>query len=440
MLKHIKTEIVSSVKQLIMVAQVMVVVSIFITEYSHAQEADLDAEGKLLAEKKEFDHLKDKIHKDLYADLLNSVEDIEAHRCFVYAMKHDQNCIGPYIGLLMLSTEQHNPSFMNKEALSLAVLKLKDKKQGGEYVYSKQERLYAEVAINMAEGIRKDQIQSMEELVKAYPMDFQALIMKEVRLPMVGKGNTVNESSQFVASRMKKYPLVPLLWAYWLSIHQFQNDPLFLKNEVLPFSSKLVKWAPDMPVWYLYHGMFLHKAEEYKKANESLEKAITLYREWGKNSNIPDAMNVPLLQTLIFKSVNYAKWGKFDEGIKLAKELQNQDIDFTLRNEIRGVYLWEIQSLPSRLYLARNQPGDLIRARSSLPSRELLKSAEEISAAPMYYSALNEYIAFRIAIKDGQIEAAQEIKLNFLDISRQNFDQTNVESNNFVDDSYFRLS
>ena len=369
--------------------------------------------------------------------LLQNQWDLESHRSFVYALKHDKDCIGPYIGLLMLSTQRHNPSHMNQKALSSVVVTLKNEKKGKDYTYTQQERLYAEVALSMAEGIREDVVNSVNELVKAYPMDFQALIMQQVILPMRAGGNTVNDKSKFIGRMMKNYPLVPMLWVYWLSIHQFQNDPVFLKNEVIPYSSKLVKWAPKMPVWYLYHGMFLHKSEEFDEANQSFDKAIEIYAKWGEDSNIPNDFNAPLWQSLIFKSVNYYKAGKFDEAMTLAKELQKTPVNVTLRSEVRGIYLWEIQSLPSRLYLARNQPGDLIRARESLPSKEFLNSVEEISAASMYFTALNEYIAFKMAIKDGKIDAAKEIKVDLLDKSQQNFNLTKVKSNNFIDRNYF---
>lgn len=369
--------------------------------------------------------------------LLQNQWDLEAHRSFVYAMKQDRDCIGPYIGLLMLSTQRYNPSYLFQKSLASVVMSLKNKKVGELYVYTLQERLYAEVALSMSDGIKDDLVDSVNDLVKAYPMDFQALIMQQVLLPMRSGGNSVNRKSKFIGRMMKNYPLVPMLWVYWLSIHQFQNDPQFLKNEVIPYSAKLVKWAPKMPVWYLYHGMFLHKAKQFDEANESFDKAIELYTQWGVNSNVPKDVNAPLWQALIFKCVNQHKAGKFDEAMKLAKELKSTKVNVNLRSEVRGIFLWEIQSLPSRLYLARNKPGDLIRARESLPSKQFLDAVEELSAAAMYYTALNEYIAFKIAVKDGKIDAAKEIKVLLLDKSRQNFDLTKVKANNFVDRNYF---
>jgi len=369
--------------------------------------------------------------------LLQNQWDIEAHRSFVYALQQDKECIGPYIGLLMLSTQRHNPSYTERKSLASVVLTLKNSRKGDDYVYTLQERLYAEVALSMAEGIQKDIVESVDALVKAYPMDFQALIMQQVLLPMRAGGNSVNQKSKFIGRMMKNYPLVPMLWVYWLSVHQFQNDAQFLKNEVIPYSARLVKWAPKMPVWYLYHGMYLHKAKMYDEANENFDKAIELYTKWGVDSGVPKEVNAPLWQALIFKSVNLAKAGKFDEAMKLAKELQKTPVNVSLRSEVRGIYLWEIQSLPARLYLARSKPGDLIRARESLPAKALLNEVENISAAPMYYTALREYIAFKIAIKDGNIKAAKEIKVMLIDESRQNFDKTKIKSNNFVDRNYF---
>ena len=237
--------------------------------------------------------------------LLQNKWDLEAHRSFVYALKQDKDCIVPYVGLLILSSERHNPSNLNQKALASVVLSLKNKKKGEDYVYTLQERLYAEVALCMVEGIQDDLTDSVNALVKEYPMDFQALIMQRVLLPIRSGANSVNEKSKFIGRMMKNYPLVPILWVYWLSIHEFQNDPQFLKNEVIPYSAKLVKWAPEMPVWYLYHGMFLHKAEQFGEADKSLDKAIEIYTKWGKESNIPKAVNAPLWQAMIFKSVNF---------------------------------------------------------------------------------------------------------------------------------------
>ena len=368
--------------------------------------------------------------------LLQGQWDIEAHRSFVYALKQDQHCIGSYIGLLMLSKHRHNPSFYSQKSLQSVVLTLKNKQVDGEYVYTLQERLYAEVALTMVEGIKEDLAASVAELVKSYPMDFQALIMKQVLLPPSAGGKDLQGKTEFVGRLMKNYPLVPMIWVYWLNIHQFNKDQDFLKKEVVPYSTNLVKWAPKMPVWYLFNGMFLYKAGEHDEADKSFDKAVEIYTAWGERSKVPRDVNAPLWQALIFKSVNYYKAGKFDEAMKLAKELQKAQVNVGLRSEVRGIYLWEIQSLPARLYLARNEAGDLNRAKESLPAKKLLDSVQEISAAPMYYSGLYEYIGFKLAIMDGKKEEARRLR-DKLAKTNQNFLLTAGKHTNFVDMNYF---
>lgn len=369
--------------------------------------------------------------------LLQNMWDIEAHRSFVYALKHDRKCIGAYTGLLMMSKQRHNPSHPQQKSLVSVVTTLKNKRVNGAYVYTEQERLYAEIALAMSDGDNDALSENVNALVKAYPMDFQALIMKHLVLPIRSGVSSLEAKSQFIGRMMKRDPMVPMLWSYWLTVHQFQNDAKFVKNELVPYSAKLVKWAPDMPVWHLYHGMYLHKAEMYDEADKSFDKAIELYTKWGRESNVIQDVNAPLWQALIYKSVNLYKAGKFDVAMKLAKELQQTEVKLNLRSEVCGLYLWEVQSLPARLYLARGKPGDFIRARESLPSKELLKSVEDITAAPMYFAALNEFIAFRIALKDGKIVSAKDIKYDYLDKSRQNFDITRGKPNNFIDIHYF---
>lgn len=368
--------------------------------------------------------------------LMQSQWDIEAHRSFVYALDKDSECIGAYIGLLMMSSQNHNPSHGMHLDLLAKVDELKAKKVDGKYYYSLQERLYADLFIAIVEADKEGRLDAMDKLVEESPMDFQALIMKNVLLPLRAGGNTQEKKSLYISRMMERYPYSPMLWMYWLALHQYENDPEYVKDKLLPVAKKLVKWAPEMPGWHMRYGEVLSKSGNYKDADKSYDKAIELYLEWGKVNKIPLSANAGVWQARIFKSVSYYRGGEFDKAIQIATALQKDIPELQYLSEVRGIYLWEVQTLPARLYLARNQKGDLVKARDSLPNRKFSDEVQNISAASMYYTGLRQYIAFRMAVNDGKTEEAKDLKL-LLDETNLSFQKTAKNVSTFVDKNYF---
>ncbi len=370
--------------------------------------------------------------------LLQNQWDFEAHRSFVEALNHDEKCLVAYTGLLMLSKEPHNPSHSSFFELVNRVDDLKKlRNEKGEYVYSKQERLYADIALAMAEKDQQDLYDSIDALVKAYPLDFQAHIMREILLAPRSGGNVWERKVKYLELMMRRYPYNPLLWVYMEQLYSYVKDPKIIKEKVLPSARNLAKWAPEMPIVRLKYAIFLQKSGNYVEAASVLQKALNLYEKWGKYSRLPENENIGIFNVKIYMVMNLYYSGKFDAAMKLANELQKSDANIHVVSRVRGIYLWDVQTLPARLYLARRAKGDLIKARDSLPDKKFCARIEDISAAPIYYKSLREYIGFEMCIKDNKIEEAEALKL-LLDETNDQFReiQQNVVKN-FIDRNYF---
>ncbi len=366
--------------------------------------------------------------------------DIEAHRSFVHALKYDPDCLISYTGLLYLSATNHNPSHEKKTDLMERVDTLYKSKKDGEYSYKQQERLYAELAVSRLEGNKVAQLEVLDKLVKEYPLDFQALISKKVLMRLRTGAVTAEETQEkkdYVAMLMKRYKYTPMLWVYWMLLHDYETDQGVISSQVLPVVNKLTVWAPDMPTFVLKKGYFLRKAGQYKEAEVEFIKAEKLFAEWGKESQIPDDANDGLWKARIFKAVNYYDMGEFDKAIKLSEEMAKAEINVGLKSELRGIFLWEVKTLTTRLYLARGGEGDLEKARETLPSKEYKTSVEEFSAVTFYYQGLNEYIAIRILLRDGRMDDAIKIQARLAATLGKTNGQRKENSNSFVDKNYF---
>ncbi|MGJ8656815.1 MAG: hypothetical protein ACSHX6_10230 [Akkermansiaceae bacterium] len=366
--------------------------------------------------------------------------DIEAHRSFVHALKFDPDCLISYTGLLYLSATNHNPSHEVKTDLMERVDTLYKSKKDGEYVFRQQERLYAELAISRLEGNKVAQLEVLDKLVKEYPMDFQALIGKKVLMRLRTGAVTAEEQQEkkdYVALLMRRYKYTPMLWVYWMLLHDYEKDQGVIASQVLPVVNKLTVWAPDLPTFVLKKGYFLRKAGQFDKADAEFSKAEKLFAEWGKQSEIHDEANAGLWKARIFKVVNYYDMGEFDKAIKLADEMARSDVNVSFKSEMRGIFLWEVKTLSTRLYLARGDEGDLERARDALPTKEYKTSVEEYSAVTFYYQGLNEYIAIRILLRDGRMDDAIKIQARLGETLGKTNSQRLENSNTFVDKNYF---
>ena len=220
-------------------------------------------------------------------------------------------------------------------------------------------------------------------------------------------------------------------------LHDYEKDQGVITTQVLPVVNKLTVWAPDLPTFVLKKGCFLRKAGQFKEAEAEFVKAEKLFVTWGKKSNIPDDANAGLWKARVFKVVNYYDMGEFDKAIKLADEMAKADVNVSYKSEMRGIFLWDVKTLSSRLYLARDEEGDLEKAREALPTREYKISVEEFSAVTFYYHGLNEYIAIRILLRDGRMDDALKIQARLGETLGKTNGQRLENSNNFVDKNYF---
>ena len=369
--------------------------------------------------------------------LMQNQWDFEAHRSFVEALNHDSQCLGAYTGLLMASRYNHNLSHAYYLELITRVDGLKNKRVAGKNAYSKQEILYADIALAMAEKKKAKLAELSEELTKSHKLDFLARIMKEIFFAPKTENNTLEKKAEYIELMMSRHPYNTALWVYFEQLHAYNTDPVFIKEKLLPVARNLLLCSPEIPVVQLKYAICLQKSGMHKEADVEFKKALRLYSDWGIQSRIPAVLNDGIWKVKIYQVMSLYHQGEFDKAIKMARELQVRRADIFSISEVRGINLWEVQTLPARLYLARGAKGDLVKARDSLPDKDFCAGIEDISAAPIYYKALIQYIAFRMSIRDGMKKEAEDLKLLF-DETNQEFKRLSKESGKvFIDKNYF---
>ena len=154
----------------------------------------------------------------------------------------------------------------------------------------------------------------------------------------------------------------------------------------------------------------LRKMNKLTDAEAAFNKASEMFIRWGKENKIPLEYNDGFWKAQMFKVSTLYELGEFDQAMKLAKELQATKINPLVQSEVRGIYLWEVQTLPTRLYIARAKEGDLKLALEALPKNEFLSSIEKESAAAMYCGGLFEYVAILNELKKGNVRKAQTLR------------------------------
>lgn len=342
--------------------------------------------------------------------ILQSKWDIEAHRCFVKALELDPACLPAYCGLLIQTKANHNLSSPYQDALISKVDELRKAKNGDDYKYSEQERLYAELSIAIIDEDIEEKTDIFIKFQKKYPADLSAHMFERAVL-------TANreKSMKYLNALMRRYRYSPLLWSTWVNVNLVNGDKLDAKmyeDKVLPVLDKIFRWEGDdvLPVWELRKGIILRRMNKLNEAEEAFNKASELFVRWGSENKIPKEYNDGFWKAQLFKVSTLYELGEFAQAIKLAKELQAIKINPLVQSEVRGIYLWEVQTLPTRLYIARGKEGDLELALKALPKVELLDSIQKESAAAMYCSGLFQYIAILSELKKGDIRKAQDFR------------------------------
>lgn len=334
--------------------------------------------------------------------LLHSGWDFEAYRNFAAALKLDPNCLTALTGLLYLSASPDSLCAPFQDEILERTSSLSDSKNAGSFVYTEQERSYAS-AISLM--IRKGRLASSEvlkQITARHPNDLQAEMLLKVFTPRTtgNLGEQIgNHPSDEIAPLIKKYKYNPLPWVYWLAFNQNQSDQDLLKSKILPVASTLAKWDPNMPTWQITLGQFQMRAGMHDQADKTFKNALKIYSTWATRNRVPIEYNDGYWRASIYQITNLYEFDKFDEAVKLATQLTKQPVDPTARTRGTGLFLWEGQTLACRLYIARNKKGDLQKALESLPSKDVLETQKEFTAAPIYIEGLMAYIGTKRALE-----------------------------------------
>lgn len=366
--------------------------------------------------------------------LLHSGWDVEAHRNFVEAVRRDKDCLMAYTGLLLLSSKNHNLANPYKNRIQDRVHELIDSRKLKDHNYEDYETLYAAFVVAGLNGEAALSQQLLGRITKEYPMDFQAIVLK--RLMVSGEPEDESRRYLYLKDWMQRYRYNPLLWVYWLTLNRSNTQSLASAEEILPVAERLIKWDKEMPVWYVIYGDFLNRYGKHDQAAEAFSHAEALYADWAMANAIPAGLDDGIWKVRLFKVMNAFDAGAFDDALKMVDMLEAVEPDLSYRNEVRGIYLWEVKTLKARLYLARNAKGDLKQAMDALPGKEYLKKIHNVSSAAMYLAGLREYVAMRMALEDGQIRAAQQLKERF-DKRVSTFAGMKAQSSEFVDRDCF---
>jgi len=339
--------------------------------------------------------------------------DYEAYRHFCEAARADPECLMAYWGI-GLSLAAPNSEFI--EQRMAAVNRMLDLVEDGQG--SPQERDYAMSLLALFSGDVSAASASFAKLSERFPNDLQARLIAtyfkrdgftEFGDALYGQERATEEMAKIMAENPDNLAAM----GFWAMLHAEHPDAEFiLPKEVLPVVRKMVRMVPDFPPYLHMLGHFEWRCGNHVLALEAFERALKLYSDHMKANEMTFHDCEAYVRTKSYMAVALASLGRFEEALKVAKELAALKVESKRLNSAgANLVVWNARTLPARIYLARGWESDFSAAAESFPKAgdEQLFIGRTISV--FYLEGLRQYIEGRKSLVNGDREEAGDFLL-----------------------------
>lgn len=239
--------------------------------------------------------------------MIHASWDFEAYRHFAVALEEDPQCLMAYCGIVMALT---NPEHEFKEQRARAfnrMLSLAEHKEGDEYVYPENERMYAvAVAELMANGLQRGAA-AFRQLATNYPNDLQAQLFALLlsRGGYNALGNPRLQQRETVAkleALHEEYPNEPMVLNFLLmSQAEAPYQAVDFKEYMLPLAKKLVELSEGkVPSWQSLLGYVAWRSGDLEQAEAAFAEAVRLYDVWRVEDEVEPADSEGMLRAQLF--------------------------------------------------------------------------------------------------------------------------------------------
>ncbi len=306
--------------------------------------------------------------------LLHAQWDVEAYRHFAAALKHDDQCLLAYCGVVLsILNPEHEWKNYRNIALNRMITLCEHQQLLGEkghegagmiYTYPQNERGFAiAIAQLMTEGYAKG-TESFVKLADMYPKDIQFSLMA----PFLNRGKydifgQPNMEQELAVKRVKEImdanPDNPLtINFYIMMLIEAPYNAVDQKTEVLPYARKIVEISGgELPTWHMLHGYAAWRSGELAEAKTAYEKAVSQYETWKRATKANMSECDGLMRAYSFLAVIYHELGD-DKGVnKILTKMATAR--HTRRSSVSyAMYEWNQQLLRSKMFFAKAVSGD----------------------------------------------------------------------------------
>lgn len=332
--------------------------------------------------------------------------EFEASRHFAAAMREDPECLLAHWGMLITLLSPSPETNSARVAVTARLLDLVDRGRGTEL-----ERGYSYGLIKYLETGPRGAANAFRKVAAKFPNDIQATIFAALfsrggydEFGTATPDQQVAEKS--LEALVEKHPESTLPLNALLSIRADGPD---LSNGV-DLAVKLTQMSPDYPPYFHLLGHYEWRSGHHGKAVAAFGRASSQYELWMKANQATVADCPEWVKAECYRVVSMISKGDFEAGYAAARKIAATPI-VKGRMASPGVrlLLWEAKTLPGRVLLQRNLPGNAAEALASLPTPQEMQAFQGKSLAYWWIDGLRFSLEARRLIDKKELSEARDV-------------------------------
>lgn len=333
--------------------------------------------------------------------------EFEASRHFAVALRGDPECLMAHWGMVMALLVPTPETGKARNAAAERMLELLDQGKG-----SKLERGYAYGLIKYLEEGPASAAAAFHKVADEFPNDLQAELLAALfgrtGYDETGEPKPEQERAEAdLAKLMRRHP-DSLLPVNALLVVRAEGRDL---KPSLDLARALCRMAPDYAPFHHLLGHCEWRCGGHQAAALAFGRAASLYEGWMRSNKATVADCPEWAKAECYRVVAMASMGDFETASAAAEGLASTPVP-QKRNTSAGVrmLLWETQTLPARLLMARGKRGDAAKALAALPKADTLKPYHADCMAYWWIDALRMVLETQRLVEEGKLDEARQVQ------------------------------
>jgi tetratricopeptide (TPR) repeat protein len=290
--------------------------------------------------------------------------EFEASRHFAAAMREDPECLLAHWGMLMSLLTPSPETDPARVAVTSRLLDLVDQGKGTEL-----ERGYCYGLIKYLEEGPTGAANAFRKVAAQFPNDLQAGIFAALfsrgGYDELGTATPDQEAAEkTLLALVEKHPQSPLPLNALLTIRADGPD----LSGSLDLASQLSQMSPDYAPYFHLLGHYEWRSGRHGRAASAFGRASSHFEKWMKDNKATIADCPEWVKAECYRIVALVSKGDFDTAYAASRQVAGTPIPAN-RAASPGsrLLMWDAKTLPARILLHRDLPGNAAEALASLP-------------------------------------------------------------------------